>query len=533
VNNRTEHIQVRTFYDGLWSAWKSHRVAVAYTVPAIPVVYLTVDTASVTVTVENMAPSGTQPTVSTWDIYRAVTGSLSDAIRVAAGVSADWTDYAIASGVDYSYRALAIATTGATTYSEWEGTAGAYLTAPTGWTWALPFSIIKGTSRFYAVDFDVADYAPTGKAYYVSTAGNDANDGLTAATPLRKISTAIAKGDVVVVYVASGVYGHTNGVGNESGETTVSVIATGGRVTIGSFAEGLTWALDTAGGRPNTWKAGRSVISRARDAKFPNANGDHTLLTLQANADAVEAAPGSWYTDGTSCWVQTADSREIDGDVRLYFSNTDFAAKVRAENTRYYENIDFEGGKSTLVISAAAGPLAPTALFKGCTIKYGSLDGVEAHSATTYFQACVAACNADDGFSYHVNVGAGHAIELDCVGRNNGATGDTDNGSTSHENIRIVRLNGQYYGNVGRNIHDVGADTKSWNLGCVAHDSASAVNDGNFAIGTSAGGGEMWLDRCTSYGSAIDLEADTNATLHTRQCTTEGNTTGGGTIAAY
>jgi lysophospholipase L1-like esterase len=127
TNNRTEHIQVRTFFDGLWSAWKSHRVAVAYTAPAVPIVDLTVGSSYITVNVSNPPKSGTQPTVTSWDVYRSVTGSESAAIRVAAGVSADWIDYAIASGVDYSYRALAIATTGATTYSAWEPAAGVYL----------------------------------------------------------------------------------------------------------------------------------------------------------------------------------------------------------------------------------------------------------------------------------------------------------------------------------------------------------------------------------------------------------------------
>jgi hypothetical protein len=122
VNNRTEHIQVRTFYDGLWSPWRSHRVLVAYTAPAVPIVTLTTGAHYITVSVSNPTPVGTQPTVTSWDIYRAVAGYESAAIRVAAGVSADWIDYAIASGVDYSYRARAIGSTGATTYSEWEYT---------------------------------------------------------------------------------------------------------------------------------------------------------------------------------------------------------------------------------------------------------------------------------------------------------------------------------------------------------------------------------------------------------------------------
>jgi hypothetical protein len=74
---------------------------------------------AVTVRVTHPNPTGTQPAVRTWDIYRAVTGALAAAIRVAAGVSSDWTDYAVASGANYSYRAHALGDNGAKTYSEW------------------------------------------------------------------------------------------------------------------------------------------------------------------------------------------------------------------------------------------------------------------------------------------------------------------------------------------------------------------------------------------------------------------------------
>jgi hypothetical protein len=187
----------------------------------------------------------------------------------------------------------------------------------------LPFTVQQKGRKFRATGWTIDQNRPTGKAYYVATTGNDANNGLSAAAPLRKIMTALGKADVDVVYVAAGVYGYHNGFENTVWTRSVSVIATGGRVVVGAFCDlaNLSWALDVGGGRPNTYKAARTNVGSVRDAAFPDAKGDHSILTTQASADAVEANPGSWYTDGTSIWVRTSDSRAPDYDIHPYFSN--------------------------------------------------------------------------------------------------------------------------------------------------------------------------------------------------------------------
>src|SRR5690606_12153940 len=60
-----------------------------------------------------------------------------------------------------------------------------------------------------AVDFDVADFAPTGKRYYVAppaSGGTNSNDGLTPLTPLATLSYAFGLGDAVEIILMDGVY---------------------------------------------------------------------------------------------------------------------------------------------------------------------------------------------------------------------------------------------------------------------------------------------------------------------------------------
>jgi hypothetical protein len=124
----------------------------------------------------------------------------------------------------------------------------------------------------------------------------------------------------------------------------------------------------------------------------------------------------------------------------------------------------------------------------------------------------------NDGFNYHtVADAAPYAVEIDCIGRDNGASSDTDNGTAMHDAGSVVRLNGEYYSNVGTNVHDINTDTTSWNLGVNAHDSTSAVNDINFAVGWSTGAaGKMWLDCCKSSGSATDFHIQAGANGYIR-----------------
>lgn len=402
---------------------------------------------------------------------------------------------------------------------------------PEGFDWTPPFTVYYDGGRYTAGSFDLAALAPQGKAYYVATTGNDGNDGLTAGAPLRKLATAIGKADVVVIYVAAGDYGFTNGNGITTVTKNLAIIATGGRVNLGQWAEGLSYSLDTPT-NPNTWKVTRSNVGAVYDKAHPDANGDWQKLTARASAAEVEANPGSWYTDGTSLWVRLSDGRQPDARVHAIFSSVGRSFWVNGAVTVYLEGIDLEGGwaEGCLQVSATAGPNSPTLYAKNCSFKYSAGHGVSNQGATTYFQNCLAARHVDDGFNYHVaqNV-LPLAVEIDCVGRDNGAEGDIDNGSTMHDGGVVVRLSGRYMRNVGRNVHDIGNGTKSWNLGCRAYDSTSQVNRADFAAGTTnPAGGEMWLERC----QAGAVEAATGAALYWRQCSL-GSLTGNGTLAAY
>jgi len=378
----------------------------------------------------------------------------------------------------------------------------------------LPFTIQQDGRRFRpAPPWAINSAAPTGKAYYVSPTGLDTNDGLTIGAPLRSIKTAFLKADVDIVYALTGAYSNNFMFVQSSPTRNISFIAVGGPVYLGTFAE-VVWTADGA-----AYKATRSNVLKVLDATNPDANGDWTALTSVADAATCQATVNSWYTDNVTLWVHTFDSRLPTTTIRPFFTSGNYVGLANTGNqVCYFENFHFEGGiLGAFSLGNATNPV--TAYFKDCSFKYSSANGLTSLAGgVSYLQNCTASRNVDDGFNYHKNSGAiPYGVEIDCIGRDNGVAADIDNGSSMHDGGRIVRINGEYMRNIGRNIHDVTASTASWNLGVNAHDGASAVNDCNFAVGDPAGdNAKMWLDSCISTGSATDLEIANTATGYVR-----------------
>lgn len=392
----------------------------------------------------------------------------------------------------------------------------------------LPFTIQQRGRKFRPDPaWSISGSRPTGKAYYVATDGSDANSGLDAAHPLRKINTAIGKADVVEVYVAAGVYGDTNGLWSSAVTKNISIMSYGGRAILGACREGLSWARQAD---PNALVFGATcgAISTVYDHKNLNAYGDASKLTAVADVATVQATPGSYVRVSTTLYVRTIDDRTPDADLRTVNGGVNvFSGAI----TVYLENIDFEGGAD---FTAAAGPASPTVYVNNCTFKYEpSNNVVDAIGATVYYLNCLASAGYKDGFAYAAGSGAvSYGVEINCIGRDNGTGGaHTNQGSTGHSGCCIVRVGGEYMRNDGPGVEEIDAATRSWNLGIYCHDSTLPTNPMNYRYTTSTM--KVWLDKCRSSGATYDISASTGVTVYTRQFVGAATNTGAGTISEY
>lgn len=409
---------------------------------------------------------------------------------------------------------------------------------PSGLGYTPPFNVYHDRySNLFLTDFDVSKYQPTGKTYYVSATGSASNDGLTYATAFSSIGTALSKGDADVIMVGYGIYERSKGFSGYTISRNVSIKAFGGPVTF-SAHDTLTWTV--ASGYTNTYQATRSLVDLVWDAKTPDALGDYTRLTKQTSIALVDANPGSWYSDGTTLYVRTSDSRQPDSNIRAYL---DVAHAVISGNvTVYMEGINIEGGIEALKVTNGAGGLNPTFYAKNCKFKYSTTyNGLTSQGAKTFLFNCEASRNYADGFNYHIfNSVNCTSIEINCTGRNNGySTQDNNNGSTTHDGNTIIRINGNYYSNYGPNIADVN-NSKTWCVNCNSHDSldgqpgytpSQVSQETNYYMD-----GQMWLDSCNSKGTLYDLVSTFSySVINIRNFTSQSNfyVSGGGVIKPY
>lgn len=384
--------------------------------------------------------------------------------------------------------------------------------SPSGWAWNYPFTIVQKGRTFRVVE-DVSSNAITGKTYYVATDGDDGNTGLTEEDALRRLSTALGKADVDVIRVAAGWYTYGYGWENISPNRSISVIGEDDTF-ISTHIEGLSWSSVD-----NHWEAASgSTINQVCDKSSLDSYGDYERLTAQVSIANVDANPGSWYYNAGTLYVRTTDSREPDGDILPFVSTS--SGVLNDAVTYYIENVKFYGGLNGVLLSRTA---AGAALYmKNCEAKYTAGNGIYIHGGgTAWIQGCLAAANATDGFKTDESSGAYANVALiNCVGRNNGIAASTaSNGYSRHDDGSTIIVEGEYYGNNGRNIHDVNANNGTpllWCLGVRCY-GATANGTTNFAIGlTATPAGTMWLDSCDSEDRTTDIEILSDAVCYYR-----------------
>lgn len=406
------------------------------------------------------------------------------------------------------------------------------LTPPVGFDWTAPLSFYK-SGAFYSTSFTPDDWKPaTTASLYVAPTGNDTTGTGSQVAPFRTIrkglQAAAALADAGVnLYITAGIYDRNNHWNGTACDKNLNVYAVGGPVVSSCRFEALTWTLHAAG----VYRATRSTVATVWDEAFADSNGMAQKLEKKALlADCVSTA-STWHTDGTTLYVHTQDGRSPDSSVLVMAS---VANAVFAHNkTWYMEGVVFEGGSgnpfgctsSTIGASASLIFVDCVSRYSGLTFNGFAITGVP----LTIFYGCDAFGNDADGFNYHLGSNAidPKAIEINCRGYSNGAVDgvNNDNGSTGHENSRMIRVMGEYFANVGPQVADINT-VQSWNMGCNAHDSASTASDASdtgFRVTNTAA---MWLDGCLTSGQTNAAVTDGTSNIMHRNSTLIGATSG-------
>jgi hypothetical protein len=423
--------------------------------------------------------------------------------------------------------------TAATTYARLGLTPRAKPVPFTYRTLALPPIARIGFGRFTCtIDTDALRPA-AGAAYYVSPTGTSGAAGTSAAAPLT-LAAAVAKSDVGTIWYAPGEYFRNTNTPGVIGTKSINHRASFPGVYLTGFENPalLTWTL-TSG---NVYQATRSNTNAVVDkrAAYMDANGDYAMYEQKTGDNTALTAAGQWATNGTTTWVWPLGNVNLATDssfMRLSINTGSSVINSNGNTKQHLSWLNIEGGGGPTVgplgaFSSGGTGGVPALVAVDCTVKYAPTNGITLTGASYgVFVRCGVAKTINDGFNYHSGTLSGttytpDVLEVDCWSRSTGlyqTTVETQNGSTAHDDVRIIRVGGEYKLSYGPAVAD-DSGAKSWNLGVRA--GQSTAPNRNWAFAATATDSHQWLDECDVIPGFGGVYADGTSRVHLKDCRT-------------
>ncbi|MDX2238898.1 MAG: hypothetical protein NW203_15140 [Hyphomonadaceae bacterium] len=447
------------------------------------------------------------------------------------------------------------------------------VSAPSGFSDFTRPTILRASGNIFSTNYNHAAEKPAyTQTIYVRNVANNTGDGLSFATAVRSIKSAISKANAFTgETVRLLIYGEKRYLSSvivssiEDGwagfvPTVNLVIESGDGLPIYCIRNLLLPAFTQPfAGEPYYHSTHGSLVPTNTAADFANLDSDGVPIALSRVESVVDSADprpelaaaaaadgrGAVYVDAAlrRIWVRLFNDRAPDGDFYSLIASANGYINSAASRTLWMENVRFIGGDRALRVQGSGSTVNHTIRAQDCWFAHAHGDGfahTDGGASTIVLNRARAKWNRADGITYKgANTSTATcptALEIDCISDWNGWDGaGTNNGTTTHEYCRAIRVNGLYRNNADRQCHDVNS-SQNWYLGCVAGPSraSAGVAKSGFVASLSDGGSELaktWLDACSvGAGLSNDLYCYANAQLRYANMTI-GSFTLGGTTA--
>lgn len=422
---------------------------------------------------------------------------------------------------------------------------------PAGFAWDPEFTIYRNRSGKFECSVDPRRFipqSPTTVIYVDIVNGSDANSGVSPSQPYKTLAAALAGAAYTggsggaIIYIGAGFYSATESLSLGAITRPTALICPNGvaRITGGIRAGDVSWTQASA---PNTSVYSTS-LSTYGDAVWDESviteQGYYTQYSVKSSISEVQAQAGSSYYDADTGTLYVRPLAAGAPSDSIYITrNSAIPTGHTTTQPLYCENISFELARACVAVGS--GPAGPV-IFNKCQFLYMQDNGLETNyrAGLIYLFDCNAARNGRDGLNYEYEGSdrGQRVLEVNCTAELNGwkVTG-SNNGSTGHEYVVIIRVNGWYDRNADRNLHDVHF-CQSWNLGCYSGRSTATSTElwrsFNYGVGrqNDTDNAQIWLDSCTSQGSNVDLYAGVGCTIYTRRMSAKTNA-GDGSVIPY
>ncbi|TDM43436.1 hypothetical protein ETI09_03430 [Macrococcoides canis] len=354
----------------------------------------------------------------------------------------------------------------------------------------------------YITDYDVEESKIiNGVTYYVDFVnGSDDYDGLSQYSPFKSMVKAFSMVNLGEIKVKGGKHFRYNTFWPANFNKAINITSYDGIAQL-IMADRLEWTKTS--GYTNVYQIARARVGKVVDLSVSNSNGYLEFKKKLSIAD-VDSEANTWFIENDIVYAHYKSQPKSDELVALLLSDP---LRITSNISYFFlQDIEIIGGNRPFRSESEVIKLyAKNTKFLHSSASNGN--GVEiVGGISAIFQECVAEHNNMDGFNYHqgLNGSKPYILELSCIGSNNGgdkgsAGSKSNNGSTAHDGIKIIRIKGLYAFNDGGNVADVNSGTQSWNLGVRAFDSYQGYD---FLTSTGA---KMWLDGCIAYGSTSSV----------------------------
>lgn len=225
-----------------------------------------------------------------------------------------------------------------------------------------------------------------------------------------------------------------------------------------------------------------------------------------------QATNGTFYQLNGDVWCNPFNTHDIE-DITLLVSTGLFRFTVATGKTLVLENIGFVANSYSLIGSDITSKL----YIFNCKFYRGLNDAFSITGKySAYLFDCVAVYGSKDGFNYHTTDANSVAVEINGISYGNGlykieggnTTKHSNNGSTAHDGMRILRVGGKYWDCEGPVVADV-MDCYSISIGCEVGNillTSTGVSAGYYLdnAGVATPVNNKYVIDCFANGSNID-----------------------------
>ncbi|MFP7656074.1 hypothetical protein [Chryseobacterium proteolyticum] len=409
-----------------------------------------------------------------------------------------------------------------------------------------PVNIIRQADGRYYPDWKglfeekvKADFNTITKYYVDNVNGLNTNNGLTPSTAVKTIAYARDTLGARNIILAAGIYWFDEHFKTfTDNNTTTSPLLVTCRTGFATFINAHKGTQYTWTANGTCYQATRSNVVSVLDLTNKDERGAYKNLTKVTSIALCQSTANSWYTDNVTLYIHTFNSRIPDANIALNFDTQNTYTAGQNVPYVYFENIIsyIDNTGSSMFFKNNATTQYNTKVYLKNVFAYGNTRG-NGVAVDNIKEAILEGCGGGnvlrDALNYHTSALASgfipmKVLEINGSGYNTGvgSTEVSSNGSTTHEGITIIRINGYFSTCRGSVIADVNNGAMSLNLGVEAYDTI-LDNDTSYRINGT--GSKIWLLDCIGFSDlpgTKSVTAETGATAYVRKGELDNGTTG-------